>query len=437
MKPMHALAWAAAALIVAVIHASSAASGAAVPQVKEPFPGILDEHPAIRYAERPARDRVARLSSAIAQGTAALSYERSGGYLHSLLRALDISPDSQLLVFSKTGVQRAATSPRNPRALYFNDRAVVGYIPGARYIEIAAQDPEQGIVFYTVDQMVTSAPAIERQTACLTCHVSGSTLDVPGVITRSNFTDADGNVIAPLGFHLVDHRTPVTQRWGGWFVTGKYDLAPYGGVTHLGNVATVMHPAREAAAGTSNEIFMRWFDTDIATLGYASHESDIAALMVFDHQARAMNLLTRLNWESRVAAYSGAVDFTRGDLQALVQDLVDYFLFVGEAAPPARLTPRAEFAARLTAVAPKDSRGRSFGELELTSRLLKYPCSFMIYTEAFDHLPTAARQAVYRGITEVLAGEVNTTEYAHLSPADRRAILEILQETKSDWPRSK
>ena len=447
MKPMHAVAGAFLLLFAAVMYSSSAMS-AGPRQAKEPFPGILDEHPAIRYAERATRDRVAQLANEVTRGTKTLAYQEPGGYLQALLAALDISSDSQLLVFSRTGIQRANTSPRNPRALYFNDAVVVGYIAGARFIEIAAQDPEQGIVFYTVDQMVSTAPAIERRTNCLTCHVSGSTLDVPGLITRSNFTNANGDVIAPLGFHLVDHRTPLPQRWGGWFVTGKYDLAPYGGVTHMGNVATAMHPSREAAAGTSNEILMRWLETDAAALGYPSHESDIAALMVFDHQARAMNLLTRLNWESRVAAHVGNVDYTRGELRTLVEDLADYFLFVDAVPPPAQLTPRAAFVAQFTAGAPQDSRGRSLRELDLASRLLKYPCSFMIYSEAFDHLPAAARRAVYDRMSEILAESASepsdatspgtsAAKYSHLSADDRRAITEILRETKADWPSPK
>jgi hypothetical protein len=439
MKPMHALAW--GALLLTVTIASDLAFGSAArwpqgqPVSRQPFAGILDEHPAIRYADGTATDRVARLAAALAAGTQTLTYEEPGGYLRSLLRALDISPESQLLVFSKTGIQRASTGPRNPRALYFNDSVVVGYIAGARLIEIAAHDPALGVIFYTVDQARSSGADVSRRTNCLTCHVSGSTLDVPGLITRSNFTNALGEVIPQLGFHVVDHRTPLAQRWGGWFVTGRYDLAPYGGVTHMGNVATALHPTADREAGTSNEILFRWLEADATALGYASHESDIAALMVFDHQMRAINLLTRLNWESRVAAHDGRADFTRGELRKLADEVADYFLFVGEAPPPARLTPRAGFATQFTGAGPKDARGRSLRELDLTSRLLKYPCSYMIYSQAFDNLPAAAKLAVYQRIHAVLTS-TSTGASTHLSAADRQAILEILNETKGDWPKA-
>jgi hypothetical protein len=411
---------------------------------KELFAGVLDEHPAIQYATREPRDPVARLRAAIAQGSISLAYREPAGYLHALLQALAISPESQLLVFSKTGLQRAHTGPLTPRALYFNDSVVVGYIPAARFLEIAAHDPEQGVMFYTVDQAVRPAEARERAAQaldiargrnCLTCHVSGATLDVPGLIARSNFVDGNGGAIPQLGFHIVDHRTPLAQRWGGWFVTGRYDTPPYGGVGHMGSVSTTRHAGRGDVAATSNEVLMRWLDSDIEEYGYPSHESDIAALMVFDHQVRAINLLTRLNWEVRVAAADGPVDFSTGALADLVAELVDYFLFVGEAPPPARLTPRAGFAEAFKAAGRRDSHGRSLRELDLNDRLLRYSCSYMIDSAAFDHLPPEARTAVYAHLAAILSAETPAPKYAHLTAGDRRAMAQILRETKPDWPR--
>src|SRR5437867_1535125 len=107
--------------------------------------GVLDEHPAVQYAKRPTTDRVTKLSQALAQRSRLLQKEAQTGYLRSVLDALDLTIDSQLLVFSKTGVQGAFTSPRSPRALYFDDSVVVGYVPGAPAIELAAHDPQQGV----------------------------------------------------------------------------------------------------------------------------------------------------------------------------------------------------------------------------------------------------------------------------------------------------
>jgi hypothetical protein len=399
------------------------------------FAGVLDEHPAIQYAVRPTRDPVASLDQSLNGGQKSLAYREAGGYLQSALDALRIPAESQLLVFSKTGIQRRATSPRNPRAIFFNDSTVVGYIPGARYLELAAHDPQQGVVFYTIDQTITSKTEITRRTDCLNCHVSGSTSEVPGLITRSMFTDENGDVMPQLGSFVVDHRTPLPHRWGGWFVTGNYVTPPYGGISHMGNVTTTMHPT-SGPATTSNEVLIAWLNSAPVSRGYHGPDSDIAALMVFDHQRHAVNLLTRLNWEARVAEAEGAADFARGPLSALVHTLVDYLLFVDEEPPPARVTPRAGFAERFTATGKRDKRGRSLRELNLTTRLLQYRCSYMIDTVAFEQLPTAAKQAVYRRLYEVLSARDTAAPYAHLSPDDRRTIFEILRETKPDLPES-
>jgi hypothetical protein len=423
-------------VLIAIVWLMIAAAAA---QPSPPFPGVLDEHPAIQYASRPTRDRVAALNQKLAQGTVTLRFEERAGYLRSALDALGVPVESQLLVFSKTGIQRSATGPRNPRALYFDDSVVVGYIPGAQWLEVAAQDPEQGVVFYTIEQArrssgsANSPPWFARRTDCLTCHVSASTLEVPGMIHRSNFLDSAGDVMPMLGSHSVDHRTLVTSRWGGWFVTGNYVKPPYDGTAHLGNI-TISGQSPAGPVTSSNEVFIDWLNAAPEARGYPSHESDIAALMVFDHQMHAMNLLTRLNWESRVAASNGRPDFTHGPLGNLVDELSDYLLFVDEAPPPGTVTPPADFAARFTMAGRRDRRGRSLRDLDLDRRLLRYPCSYMIYAEAFAGLPTGARDAVYRRMWSILSGADGGPRYAHLSSADRRAIVEILRDTKDDLP---
>jgi hypothetical protein len=410
-------------LLAAAVIVPVAATGLDQDKASPAFPGVLDEHPAIQYAARATRDRVAKLNRALDEATVTLTYDHRNGYLGSILEALDVTADSQLLVFSKTGVQRDATSPYNPRALYFDDSVVVGFIPGARYLELAAHDPEQGVVFYTIDQTASAKPELTRRTNCLVCHVSASTLEVPGLLNRSVFTRSDGSVLPQLGSNDVNHRTPLLQRWGGMYVSGNYLVTPYAGrKEHNGNVTVTGDPPD--AASTSNEARIQWSNSTPESRGYPSAESDIASMMLFDHQVHAINLLTRLNWESRVD----------GPWRELANELADYFLFVGEEPPPARLAPRPGFAAHFTATGPRDRQGRSLRELDLETRLLRYPCSYMIYTEAFASLPRRAKDAVYRRMWAVLSGGDTAPRYAHLTPADRRAILEILRDTKSDLP---
>ena len=406
-------------------------------QLPAPFPGMLDEHPRIQYAQRAPSDRIAALNRALADTRRALRHDARTGYLVPVLDALGVAPESQLLVFSKTGVQRAHTSPANPRALFFNESVAVGYIPGAPALELAVHDREQGVVFYTLDQSPAATPSFTRQTSCLTCHVSASTLEVPGLIVRSHVVDRDGARLPREGVTAVNHTTPHPQRWGGWFVTGNVAAPPYQPMGHLGNLTAVPDPIAEPDRPTSgpaivsNHVFVQWLDSNPQARGYLSPLSDLAALLVFDHQAHAVNLITHLGWEARVAGDAGTGALPAA-LRERVHELADYLLFVGEATPVVEVTPRPGFAEHLTARTPKDRRGRSLGELDLVTRLMRYPCSYMVYSEAFDGLPAPVKRAVYRRLWEILTGKVTGPRYAHLSGATRRAIRQILRDTKAD-----
>ena len=93
-----------------------------------------------------------------------------------------------MLLFSKTGIQHPFTNPENPRALYFNDRVVVGYIPGAPVIEIASHDPRQGVIFQTLKQDGVK-PDFARPDRCLTAICPPTVSSVPGILVRSMFTE--------------------------------------------------------------------------------------------------------------------------------------------------------------------------------------------------------------------------------------------------------
>jgi hypothetical protein len=408
----------AAALSMTIVNGASTFG-----QKQEPWPGVLDEHPDIQYASRPTTDRVAKLNQVLSQNGRTLQRDSQTGYLLPVLEALGVPVESQLLVFSKTGVQRAYTGPRNPRALFFDQSVAVGYTPGAPVIELAAHDPQQGVVFYILDQ-ATAAPVFTRRTSCLACHVSASTLDVPGMIVRSHTVGDDGNVTT--GSHDVNHQTPHPDRWGGWFVTSEDAAPPYAQMAHRGNITF------SGRGNTSNQVFVDWLNSSPETRGYLSSSSDIVGLLVFDHQMHAINLLTRLNWESRVASRTS--DAADGTVRRLINELADYFLFADEAPPLVPLTPRPGFAASLESKIPKDHRGRSFGQLDMANRLLRYPCSYMVYSEAFDGLSPAVKEAVYRRMLDTLSRNDSHATRAGLTADNRRAVLEILRDTKPGFP---
>src|SRR5690606_10254587 len=120
----------------------------------------------------------------------------------------------------------------------------------------------------------------------------------------------------------------------------------------------------------------------------------LTALLVFDHQMHAANLLTRLGWESRVAGHAGSPDFARGPLADLVREVADYLMFVDEPPLPAPIAGGSGFADAFAARGPFDEQGRSLREFDRTTRLFKYPASYMVYTPVFDALPASARAAL-------------------------------------------
>lgn len=406
------------------------------------FEGLFDgmpDHPAIQYATQPVKDPVAELNRGIQDGKVQLKFDGAQGYLRSVLAALNVPIESQMVVFSKTSVQRDRIGPRNPRTLFFNDSVVVGWVRGG-FIELAAEDPRQGVIFYTLDQSFSAyrertmklplEPLFIRRDSCLQCHVSDNTLGVPGMLVRSEFPGPDGVVLRQLGEYLTDHRSPIEQRWGGWYVTGGS-----GPVRHMGN-AMVADPDKPESMVTRETLNLESLKEKFDTGAYLSPYSDIAALMVFDHQMRMINLLTRMGWETRYGLYEEKMNHTPigTRLRDTANELVDYMLFVDEAPLAGKIQGTSGFSEKFAAQGPRDRQGRSLRQLDLQRRLMRYPCSYMIYTAAFDSLPAEAKEAVYKRLWRILSGEERNAKYARLSVADRQAIVEILRDTKRDLP---
>ena len=362
----------------------------AVTEQRSPFPGTLDQHPAIDSYGGKLSDVVTALQRDLTAGSASLTFDGTQGYLRALLDRLNVPVESQVLIFSKTGIQHPFTTPENPRALYFNDRVVIGYIPGAPLIEMASHDPRQGVIFTTLKQDGLK-PDIVRPDRCLSCHLSANSLSVPGILVRSMSTAPDGRPMPQDGSFIIDHRSRLDQRWAGWYVSGA--------------AASVQHMGRTIGPGL-----------DLSA--YPLPTSDIAALMVFDHQGHAINLLTRLGWETRYAAAGGTPDFTKGDLGDILKETADYFLFTGEPVLSSPAQPGSAFAKTFASTGPRDRKGRSLRELDLQTRLFKYRCSYMIYSPAFDALPPAAKVALLSRMRAAITD---------------RDTIEILDDTKEGW----
>jgi hypothetical protein len=379
------------------------------------------QHQAIQYYTRPVTDPVHELDRKIQNGEAHLKFDGNGGYLRSLLELLNVPVESQLLVFSKTSLLARLISPEHPRSVFFSDSVTITWIPGEPFVELAAEDPQQGIMFYALDNRPAEKPAISRHNGdCLNCHNSLATLGVPGVTVRSVLASVSGTPMSYLGDTFPDHRTPFAQRWGGWYVTGK-DVPP----GHRGNSTVTL----EGHAKFANlESLSGRLDSD----AYLTQYSDVVALMVFEHQIHAMNLLTRVGWDVRVALHDGPPVHTQAVLENVTNELVDYLLFVDEWPLTSRIEGNSGFTKKFSSEGPRDSQGRSLRQFDLERRLMRYPCSYMIYSAAFDGLPPSAKAAVYKRIWRILSRREPDPRYARLSQADRQSVLEILRETKPE-----
>jgi hypothetical protein len=378
------------------------------------------DHPAIQYAN-PANDAVTRLGSQIASGKAKLEYRPVLGYLPSLLATLGVNPDSQSLVFSKTSFQAAKISPSNPRALFFNDEVIVGSVRGGDVLELAALDPKQGMVFYTLDSQKSDQPRFIRRDSCLQCHQGPATLGIPGLLVGSVFPDASGMPASRSNNPVTDDNTPIEKRWGGWYVTGTT-----GGMNHLGN-SVARDPRKPDVLDTRGAQNLTSLAGRFDFTGYVAQTSDIVALMTLEHQTRMVNLMIRAGWDERVKAAPAAIDTD-------VEMLVRYMLFADEATLYDPIEGVSTFAKTFVERGPRDHQGRSLRDFDLRKRMFRYPLSFMLYSPTFDAMPDAVREKVYRRIYDVLSGKDTDKKFTRLTAEDRTAILEIVRETKPGLP---
>ncbi len=411
-------------------------STVALPQ---PAKGQIEfEREPIDYQNAPSHDPVAQLQTKLDAGEIKLAYDKEHGYLPAVLEHLGVSPASQMLVFSKTSFQLRRIDPTQPRAVYFNDSAYVGWVQDGDVVELSAVDPQLGAVFYTLSQQKTDKPVFVRDKGqCIVCHASSRTQGVPGHLVRSVFTDTGGQPQLGSGTFTTDHRSPFSERWGGWYVSGTH-----GEMRHLGNIVSrdksmPENVNRDNGANVTN--LSKLVNVD----PYLRPTSDLVALMVMEHQTQMHNLITLANYETRSAIhYDGimnkalkrADDFqsdSTGRRIATVGDrLLKYMLLTEEFELTSPVAGVSTFAKEFSQSGARDSKGRSLRDLDLNRRLFKYPCSYLIYSQAFDSLPQPVKQYVLTRLNNILRGTDTAPEFARLTAEDRQAVLEILQETK-------
>jgi len=399
------------------------------------------DRPPINYATARADNPVTRLQQRIDSGEVKLPFADEFGYLPAALKELKVPTSSQMLVFSKTSLQRDRISPRTPRAVYFTDDVYVGFCRLGEVMEVAVADPQLGNVFYTVTQEPAARPKFQRQTEnCLSCHLSRHQ-GIPALTVRSVYPDREGNPILSGGSFRTDHASPLKERWGGWYVTGTH-----GKQAHLGNLIL---PRRSVPDDVVNEEGLNVTDLKgrIDTGMYLTPHSDIVALMVLEHQTEMHNRIAAANYQTKLAHRDADVineldnapkgrltEGTSRRVDAAAEQLVKYLLFAEETRLTDPVTGTSPFAEEFEKRGPFDNKGRSLRQFDLKTRLFKYPCSYLIYSPAFDGLPASVKERAYQRLWDVLTGKDAGKDYAHLSADDRQAIKEILIATKPGLP---
>lgn len=402
------------------------------------------EHEPINYLKAPLSDSISQLQKRLNAEEVRLTFDDKSGYLASVLKTLNVSETSQMLVFSKTSFQRNRINPRTPRAIYFNDDVYIGWCQNGDVVEVSAVDPQLGGNFYSLDQEDVDRPKFARHTdTCTLCHASSVTQGVPGHLVRSVFPDSSGNPILSTTTYRTTSQSPLKQRWGGWYVSGTH-----GQQRHMGNMIAKSPREPEAFdpdAGANVTDLSKFVNVE----PYLTPHSDIVAFLVFEHQAPAHNALTLANYQAKLALRDEVIlrtmskdpnlprtDGIQRRLDHSAELVLKHFLFVEEAPLTDRVQGTSGFAEQFAQRGPRDKRGRSLRDFNLRTRIFQHPCSYLIYSAAFDGLPPELKQIVYRKLHDVLTGIDQSSTYQHLTNEDRQTILAILLDTKRDLPPS-
>jgi hypothetical protein len=385
--------------------------------------GVLSAGIAVQAQDAAPANAVEALQNALDDGTASLAFAEDGhGYVPALLAAFHIPRNSQLLVLAADSLQIEQISPRTPRAVYYQDDVALGTVLDGKLIELIAADRDNGLAFYTLDTARAAKPRFERQGAeCIICHGFASRW-AAGMLVASMDIGADGkpfNIDPTHPFHLTDHRTPFEERYGGWYVTGQT-----GAMQHRGNVTLDPSDPLTVPAGGRN---LASIANRIEAARYLEPGSDVVSLLVLEHQAGFVNLVTRIN-----AQYRGLDNMqirpelraTPGDIDASLREMADYMTFADEVPLPSPVTGSSDFARDFAARGPRDGQGRSLRQFDLTTRLFRYPLSYMINSSSFDNLNPAARERLWPLLHDALSGK----------GSDGAAAIAIVAATRKDVP---
>ncbi len=390
------------------------------------------------YNSIQGRDAMSRLLGRAAAGDFEFGEETGRPLLRRLLAELGIPESSQVLLFSKTSLQREHISPENPRAIFFNENGYVSWMPDG-LIEVLMFDPDAGGLFFIEElpeERSDPRIAFAKGRGCTGCHSGSATNFLPGPMARSSYVDVEGRRIGSVSGHIrMNHAMPPQNRWGGFYVTG----AP-ASLGHLGNAfarkegkATVLDRPEPSPRSDLSGFF------DAAR--YPRPDANVFPLLLFDHQIEAHNLLMEVRYRWRLFEYERAKfggkasSLASEGLERGMRRLVRYLLFADEAPlDGSGLVVSEQFRRDFAGRRRADPEGRSLRDPDLRTRLFSHRLSYMIYSQAFEDAPLEMRETVYARLHEILLVAEAPEGFGYFDPGEREAIVAILRATKDDLP---
>ena len=376
------------------------------------------------YWKHPLTDPFTKFMGDVESGRVKLDGSGELPYLRSLLKALNIPASSQMLVFSNTSLQLRLISPRNPRALYFNDDVYVGFIPGGR-MEIVSLDPAVGGIFYIFDIPPDgSAFRAERSDRCMNCHAKEETFYVPGLFVKSVVPIPTGGSLQAFRQKQSGHAIPFAERFGGWYVTGKHGISE-----HWGNAL-----GKNSPEGVLQKLPLepgKLFDYG----RYPVASSDVLPQLLHEHQVGFVNRVLEATYKTREVLQKSGGKPSPADIAVLEEKakaLTRYILFADEVPLPGvegDSVFKTDFVKSGVAVS-----GASLREFELKTRMFKHRCSYMVHSGVFGGTPREMKQRIYRHIAIALNEAKPDKEYDYIPVPEKRAIRAILKATMKDAP---
>ncbi len=378
------------------------------------------------YWTRPVTDRFSRLKDDLEAGRVELDRSSEKGFITSLLKQLEVPVSSQMLVFSATSLQLSLISTRNPRALYFSDEVYVGWVPGGK-LEIVSLDPELGGIYHFMDipRREGASLNVERSNRCMNCHGAADSGWVPGLVLSSVIPGANGGSLTGYRQELLGHGVPLSERMGGWLVTGTGSWTG-----HRGNVTGKLYAGKLT---TSPLPFGSTFDVS----RYPVATSDLLAHLLHEHQAGFITTALEAGYRMRAAKFTGGgtvPEAEQAGLEHAAEALARYLLFTDEVPlPPGGVAGDPQFREDFAGTRRADPKDRSLRDLELKTRLLRHRCSYMIYSPVFAGLDPDMKALVLRRLAAALEPVARDRLSARIPAAERVAVQEILEATLPEW----